>query len=245
MGSKGAPVNAKDVTKRLARKAGFEVTRVRDARVLTGRDVGHDIKVLLQDAHHPVVLDVGANRGQSVQLFRELLPDCRIHSFEPGRAAYHELERSTDGLSDLRLNHVAVGAVSGRRRFLENIQDDMSSFLPIGKEGWGSITEEFEVSVITLDDYCSDMSVERVDVLKSDTQGYDLEVLKGAEGLFRDGRVGLVYTEVTFSRLYEDLPGFDVLYRFLADRDMRLVALYDYVMRDGVAAWCDALFARR
>ena len=44
--------------------------------------------------------------------------------------------------------------------------------------------------------------------------------------------------------MYEDVPRFDVLYRFLVERDMRLVALYNYVfMRDGVAGWCDALFA--
>ena len=109
----------------------------------------------------------------------------------------------------------------------------------------GTMTSEFDVSVITLDDYCSELGIERVDLLKSDTQGYDLEVLKGAEALLRSGRVGLVYTEVIFSEQYEGLPGFDVLYRFLVDCDMRLVALYNYANVDRVANWCDALFAAR
>ena len=99
------------------------------------------------------------------------------------------------------------------------------------------------MNVITLDDYCRSAGIDRVDVLKTDTQGYDLEVLKGAERLFQDRRISVVHVEVTFDDLYEGMPEFDELYRFLADRQMRLVALYNYVMRSGVAGWCDALFA--
>ena len=187
----------------------------------------------------------GANTGQSVALFRKLLPSSVIHCFEPNRSAYPELERNTSELADLRLNHVAVGALSGIQRFFEYDDSQMSSVLAGGPEGWGTMTGEFDVSVITLDDYCSELGIERVDLLKSDTQGYDLEVLKEAEGLLRSGRVGLVYTEVIFSDLYTGLPGFDVPYPFLVDCDMRLVALYNYAMHDRVAAWCDALFAAR
>lgn len=212
---------------------------------MAGHDSGHDIATSLENILRPVVLDVGANTGQSVALFRRLLPGSVIHCFEPDRSAYRELEQNTSGLSDLRLNQVAVGATSGTQRFFENAHSDMSSFLARGPEGWGAVTDEFDVSVVSLDDYCSELSIERIDLLKSDTQGYDLEVLKGAEGLLHSGKVGLVYTEVTFADLYEGLPGFDVLYRFLVDRNMRLVALYNYVMRDRVAGWCDALFALR
>ena len=52
----------------------------------------------------------------------------------------------------------------------------MSSFLSSGAEGKGTITREFDVPVITLDDYCSKMNIGRVDLLKDDTQGYELEV---------------------------------------------------------------------
>ena len=50
---------------------------------------------------------------------------------------------------------------------------------PVGPAVRGTITGEVDVSVITLDDYCSELGIARVDLLKIDTQGYDLEVLKG------------------------------------------------------------------
>jgi FkbM family methyltransferase len=236
-------MTARQAAKRLAKKAGFEITRIRT--VDAGQDASQDIKTFLRDTPRPTILDVGANVGQSVLRFRELLPDCRLHCFEPGQSSFRELTRNTAGLGDIHLNQVAVGGTPGVRRFLENSDPRTSSFLPIGVEGTGTVERETDVPVITLDDYCSENAVERVDLLKSDTQGYDLEVLRGADGLFRTGRVGLVYVEIIFSPLYEDLPSLDVLYRFLRDREMRLVALYDYVMSDGVAAWCDGLFAAR
>ena len=49
--------------------------------------------------------------------------------------------------------------------------------------------------------------------------------------------------EVTFSRMYENLPSLDALYRFLVDRGLALVAFYDFSMRDGLAGWTDCLFA--
>lgn len=224
-------VKARHMAKRLAERAGYQITR------LGGRDAGDDIRATLRQTQRPIVLDVGANTGQSVVLFRQWLPECQIHCFEPGESAYQQLERNTAGFSDLHLNRVGVGATAGVRRLLENEHSDMSSFLQSGDQGWGTITREYDVPLITLDDYCSEMGIGRVDLLKSDTQGYELEVLKGAEGLLRDGRVVLVYIEVTFSVLYQGQPGFDALYRFLVDRDMRLVALYNTVMDDGVAAW--------
>jgi hypothetical protein len=45
--------------------------------------------------------------------------------------------------------------------------------------------------------------VQFIDLLKSDTQGFDLEVLKGAQGLLDARKIRLIYLEVTFQKLYE------------------------------------------
>jgi FkbM family methyltransferase len=231
----------RQTVKRLAERAGYRITRI-DAPPRPGEDAGYDIRTLLENSRRPMILDVGANTGQSVSFFRGWLPDCQIHCFEPGTSANQELERNTAGLADVRINHVGVGATPGLERLVEYEDSATSSFLPADEDGGGTVIREVEVPVITLDDYCSESGIEWVDLLKSDTQGYDLEVLKGADRLLRDGRIRLVYTEVIFSRLYENMATLDVLYRYLTDRGMRLVRLYNYEMDDGVAGWCDALF---
>ncbi len=56
----------------------------------------------------------------------------------------------------------------------------MSSLLRPAAAAWGSIVRETEVAITTLDDYCRSTDVSRIDLLKIDTQGYELEVLRGA-----------------------------------------------------------------
>jgi FkbM family methyltransferase len=196
---------------------------------------------------NPIVFDVGANIGQSVTLFRGLLPFSIVHSFEPGPAAFARLEANTQGLKNVRRVNAAVGSVSGKQLLLENEYSDMSSLLPPAAAAWGSIVSETQVAITTLDDYCRSFDVPRIDLLKIDTQGYELEVLRGATGLLAAGLIRLVYVEVTFVGMYEGLPPFDVLFRFLVDHRFRLVALYNYggaTEPRFAPAWCDALFIR-
>jgi len=81
--------------------------------------------------------------------------------------------------------------------------------------------------------------------VKSDTQGYDLEVLKGAEGMFRENAIKLVYSEIIFSNLYKDMPSFGQMYDFLITRGFRLVSFYEVTYEDGLASWTDGLFAHQ
>jgi FkbM family methyltransferase len=211
-----------------------------------GENAARDISRLLAEVPSPTVFDVGANVGQSIVDFKALLPSSVLHSFEPGPEAFRQLEATTLGLENVRLVNVAVGSVPGTQTLIENSDSDMSSFLRPAKAAWAprSIVRETEVTVTTLDDYCRDAHVNRIDLLKIDTQGYELEVLRGATRLMADKHIGLIFLEVTFADLYEGLPPFDVLYRFLLDHGFRLVALYNFGMEPSfVAGWCDALFA--
>jgi len=241
---------AKRFVRRAGHAVGLEVSRYRpDDQVITrvGVSALRDMRELLTDVSTPIVFDVGANVGQSVTVFKELLPGSILHSFEPGPRAFAQLEANTRGVENLRLVNTAVGSISGTRPLLENDQSDMSSLLRPAAAAWGSIVGETEVAITTLDEYCRSADVRRIDLLKIDTQGYELEVLRGATGLMAAGQIGLVYLEVTFVDMYEGLPPFDVLYRFLVDHRFRLVALYNYSGATEprfAAGWCDALFVR-
>jgi hypothetical protein len=49
--------------------------------------------------------------------------------------------------------------------------------------------------------------------------------------------------EITFARLYEDLPRFDEIFGFLADRAYRLVAVYDHHRNNRILRWTGVMFA--
>jgi FkbM family methyltransferase len=192
----------------------------------------------------PVVFDVGANRGQSIERFRKTFARPAIHSFEPGREAFAELRRLHGDTPGVVLNNVALGPRAESRLFLDNDHDDMSSFLEPSVTAWGEIRDRYPVEMITLDDYCRTHGIERIDILKIDTQGFDLQVLAGAEQMLRAPAIRMVFTEVIFSEMYKGLPRFDETYAFFADRGFALVSLYDFYYQNDRASWTDALFIR-
>jgi FkbM family methyltransferase len=229
----------KRIVRSLVRALGFDVVRFRRDRV--GRDALEDMARYLQ-TDRPLVFDVGANIGQSIERFRARFPRSTIHSFEPSPTTFDTLRRYAGNLDGVHLWNCALGSAPGRRMLFENSDTSMSSLLPLGESGWGDVTKETSVDVTTIDQFCRAHEIQRIDVLKSDTQGFELEVLRGAERMFGAETVGLVYCEVIFSDMYEGRASCAEIYDFLTNRGFRLVTFYDFYYQQHLAGWTDALF---
>jgi FkbM family methyltransferase len=197
-----------------------------------------DLAEILAGVERPVIYDVGANLGQSVHRFRNLFPNATLHAFEPSPATFRDLEVAASGMHGVVLVNAGVGATPGRMELIERDQRDMSSFLDTDVSGWSEEVARTPVEVVTLDEYARG----RIDLLKSDTQGFDLEVLRGAESLIRSHRIGLVFLEVNFAPLYVGQPRFDELLGWLLDRGLELVGVYNLYSKGHRAGWCDVLF---
>ena len=128
------------IIKRLVNKFGYDIARVRDPLI--------DIKKFLHN-DHPLIFDVGANVGQSIQKFRSEFPRCTIHSFEPSPTTFMELKNHAFDFKNVYLWNCALGSISGQMTFFENTCSDMSSFLPLDKYSWGTIKQETLVEVKT------------------------------------------------------------------------------------------------
>jgi FkbM family methyltransferase len=222
------------------RACGYEVAR-RDTSVGFHKDA--DIYRLLSATPNPVIFDVGANIGQSVEEFKKLFPSSVIHSFEPSPGAFAKLQETSRRFSGVHLNNVALGASPATAQLQENTSSDMSSFLPLDKDAWGRIEKQTTVQVATLDDYCAGHDIPRVDLLKIDTQGYDLEVVKGARRLMAEGRINLVLIEIGFAKFYKGAPQLDEIYRFFIQNRFRLVSFYALKYIEGFVSECNGLFA--
>jgi FkbM family methyltransferase len=207
-----------------------------------GQNAFHDMRKLARSEPELLIMDVGANCGQTISDFRNTFENPVIHAFEPGRKAFSQLQRWTAEIPNLHLNNFAVGSRSGQMEFIENRQSVMSSFFEPGVDCSGIINERRQVQVMTLADYCATEGITHIDILKSDTQGFDLEVIKGAGWLLERRRIHLIYLEIIFSEMYKGLPGLDDIYRFLVSHGFRLVSFYQFYYEHNRASWTDALF---
>ena len=229
---------------------GFEIVReprlrVRLRREPWGLDAIADIKRLLGNCQAPMICDVGANEGQSIRCFREVFPGAVIHSFEPSPTTYQRLRSAVRSDAQLTLWNLGLGAVNGTLPLKENDHSDMSSFLDPGSGAWGQIVRETQVSVTTLDTFAKDQGIQFIHLLKSDTQGFDLEVFKGARELMQQNRIALIFCEVIFSDMYVGLPRFRDVLRLLEDNGFAMVGIYDQHFHEGRVSWADVLFISR
>jgi FkbM family methyltransferase len=221
-------------------RLGYDVKRITGA---VGEDPYRDMPRIVANPR-PVVADVGANIGQTVERMRAAFEAPEIHSFEASPSTFAELEARVGSLPGVHVVNGGLGSKPGRMELFENTHSDMSSLLEPGAEPMGEVKGRVEIDVGTLDDYAAENEIERFDVLKSDTQGYDLEVLRGAEGLLACGAVGLVFIEINLNRSYKGLPRLDEICGYLFDHGFELVAFYNFHYSGDRVSWADAMFAR-
>jgi FkbM family methyltransferase len=223
------------------RTLGYEITPY-DGTPL-GRDAQADMRYWTQ-VPRPVVLDVGANRGQSIIEFKRSFPNSRIHSFEPCRSTYEMLKALAVNYTDVVLNHLGVGSKREKRNLVEYSTHTMNSFLAPGADAaaYGQVKSESACEMTTVDAYCEQAGLKQVDILKIDAQGMDLDVMEGAMRMMSEHRIKLVYVEIVFAQIYEGQTSAIDILRFMEERGFRLVSFYRFIYLNDVASWSDALF---
>lgn len=159
---------------------------------------------LISEERITLVLDVGANTGQWAREVRDGGYTGRLVSFEPGAAAFAQLQSSGAG-ECLRM---AAGESDGSGTLHVSENSVSSSLLPIGErqltlEPRSAATVDETVEVRRLDSLDLVGPDDRV-YLKADVEGGELAVLEGAAGFF--DRVRLLELELSAYPLHEGQP---------------------------------------
>lgn len=215
--------------------------------VPTGFDLEADLPLVIT-SDVPTIYDVGANIGQSIDLFHRIFPSALIVAFEPTGSTFKQLSRKYVD-SRICLREVALGRRNEVRGLREFEKSYMNSVLEIddhpgNRFGWLKPQRIVTITITTLDAERVELGTEQIDLLKIDTQGSDLEVLLGAQDTFSERRINNVLIELNFSPMYKaQANALDVL-SFLEERGFALVDFYEIVRQKSRMAWCTALFTQ-
>lgn len=135
------------------------------------------------------ILDVGANVGQFAVGAADIIPTSRIHCFEPSSATFKKLQtKSTDRIV---VNQAGLGSSKGSFILYEGQNRSVKASLIRHDE----LQQGETVEVWTLDDYCLERGIDVIHLLKIDVEGFELEVLKGASRMIRDGKIQFIQFE--------------------------------------------------
>ena len=152
-----------------------------------------------------IIFDVGANTGQSIKRFNNKFNLKEIHCFEPNLPSFEKLKSNANNF--FFLNNFALGEKAEIKTFNNYPKTSSSSFYRIDKKSSiYEINKEFyssNVKIITLDKYIEDTKIDKIDILKIDTQGFEVSVLKGAINAIKDKRIDFIETEINLGFQYE------------------------------------------
>lgn len=214
------------------------------SKKMMGIDAYADMAKIVK-SKNPMIFDIGANEGQTVTQFGKFFHQYQIHSFEPSPDTFKVLEENTSNNKNVHAWNYGVGSSTGTMVLNENERHKMSSFLELGERGWGKIAKKTSVDIVSIDDFLQKQGISNIDILKIDTQGFELEVLKGAKTSMQENKIGLLYFEVNFVEIYKDLPSFPQLFSFCTDNGFELVAIYPIKYNNSMATWTDVLFKHK
>jgi FkbM family methyltransferase len=206
----------------LLHKFGFEMLRYNKGTSGTLRR-----KALLERYGVDLAIDVGANVGSYGKEIRENGYIGQIASFEPLSLAFKKLEEAISGDSKWKAYNFALGIEIGAQ--IINISQNLhsSSILEILEthtkaEQTASYINKEEIQIKTLDSMFGNIRGEAKEIyLKIDTQGFELNVLKGAVNSLKF--IDTIQVEMSLQPLYAGQPLYDELFNFLRSYEYDLI----------------------
>lgn len=204
-----------------------------------GTDLFVDLEKLTGLSSIKTVLDVGANVGQSALRYAEHFPGASIHSFEPVEATYRKLVSNTKGRKNITAHRLAVGAEKGRA--LISLQPNSQHNSLIAKDA--QLSEEIEVT--SIDEFCGGLGIAMVDFLKVDTEGFEFEVLRGAQSMLAEHRIRILQLEAEPGRSGGHFANMGDLADYLHPMGYQLFGIFDQYCERGGLLYFNPVFVAK
>ena len=162
------------------------------------------------------IFDVGSHRGESIDYFIKLKNLKKIQSFEPQKDIFLILKKKYKNNNKVILNQIALSQNENYKDFYINDLSSTSGFSRLNKKSlWlkiknkilnkkNPIINKIKIRSLTIDKFIKQKKIKKIDLLKIDTEGHELEVLKGALKTIKEHKVKFILIELHFSKMYQN-----------------------------------------
>ena len=153
----------------------------------------------------PVFLDIGANIGVQTLQLAEHFPNCTIHSFEPTDFAFKKLKKN------INLNPKLSKKIYINQNFLSNKANlpkkiysswNLKSKKNVHKKHYGSFKQTINATSLKLDKYIKNQKIKKIDFIKLDVDGHELDVLKSGYNFLKENKTPIIFEVAPY--LYEE-----------------------------------------
>ncbi|MEO8231504.1 MAG: FkbM family methyltransferase [Ignavibacteriota bacterium] len=157
-------------------------------------------KILQSQKNNAVIFDVGANVGTFSNLVITKLTgklNFKVHSFEPSKSTFKELENNVKASDNIFLNNFAFGNKKGTAELFFDYPGSGLASLTKRKLDHFNINFNHSENILvdTIDNYCASKNINNIDLLKIDVEGHELDVLLGGAEMFNNKQIKMVSFE--------------------------------------------------
>lgn len=187
-----------------------------------------DLSISLPEYKLETVFDVGAYIGESAYLFLKKFPEVRLFCFEPASANFIRLQKLVEEYKNVECLKIALGpevktgwiSINGRHDMFRLIDEPI-----IHSENLNSVVEK--VTITTINNFCVENKIDKINYLKIDTEEKDLEVLKGATKFLSEQKIDFIQVEASMNPLNEHNISFELFKEFFQSYNYFLFGLYE------------------
>lgn len=193
-----------------------------------GVSVLYDVQRFAGTRNLEILFDVGANIGETAWEMTQYCPGAQIFCFEPVPSSYATLCERFRKMENVHCIQSALGSSrsTGEMHLYEDsVYNTFATSIqaPIKSRARG--TQKVEID--TIDKFCRDNRISKIDVLKMDVQGWELEVLKGAEEMILANKVKHIFAEVGFREEGPDINSFSTIDQAVTKYNYLFSGFYD------------------
>jgi FkbM family methyltransferase len=153
-----------------------------------------------QGTEPSLVVDVGASIGDYTQAALDAFgSSCRVHAFEPSATAHRKLLARFSRETRVSAHNLALGSTDRSESTL--YQETPGSATGSLHVRTGAVYPQHteRVFIRTLDAFCAERGIDRIALLKIDTEGHELQVLRGAKSLLQRNAISAIQFELSVS----------------------------------------------
>ena len=142
--------------------------------------------------------DVGANIGTvSSFMAKHVTQEGEVHSFEPFPESYRRLKENTtlNNFNHVICNEIGLSdKITSTELFYDTLHPGLNS---LGQMKDSALNQSVTVQLDTIDNYCQHKNILHIHVLKIDVEGFELDVLKGANRMLETKAIDFIQFELS------------------------------------------------
>ena len=195
-----------------------------------------------------LIIDIGSNVGEYTELFKNINKNIEVVCFEPQKKIFNILKKNLKSYRKVKFHNVAIGSYNTYKNLNTNLGSSyISSFSNFNKKSnyykirnsllkHSNLKKYEKVIVARLDSY-KEFKRKKIDLIKIDVEGYEIEVLKGMGKLLKNTE--MIMIEIHKSNMYLNYNP-NKIEKFLKNNGFKLMKDFKFPF----LGWSDKIFIK-